>query len=248
MSRLALRTPMAILPLVDSETIMYPMLGTPVIPGTRRVFSCNDKLFSTDYGGDLHLIAPTLLSHRNLPDGIDGLLAADGRIFVYDYVTAVTGSLNCLDRIMIAANELAGIDGLHVMIPRLIKDVTDLDTYCNLLRCMFLTYTAVYLKSIDAPYIQQVHDQKLNRAWYIYWIPEYGTGTIYEIVEGAIIIKDDTGNDIVLRKGVSPLQYFIGKYWDELIGQEVKYVKKNGSYRLLEIPALDKLENNHGTV
>ena len=248
MSRLALRTPMAVLPLDDAETIMYPMLGIPVIPGTRRVFSYNDKLFSTDSGGDLYLIAPTLLSHQNLPDGIDGLLAADGRIFVYDYVTAVTGSLNCLDRIMIAANELAGINGLRVMIPRLIKDATGLDTYCNLLHDMLPSYTAVYLKSIDAPYIQNVHDQKQNGAWYIYWIPEYGTGTICEIVKGAIIIKDDTGNDVVLRKGVSPLQYFIDKYKDELIGQEAKYVKKNGSYRLLEIPALDKLENNHGTV
>jgi hypothetical protein len=248
MSRLALRTPMAILPLDDAETIMYPMLGTPVIPGARRVFSYNNKLFSTDSEGDLCLIAPTLPSHQNLPDGIDGLLAADGRIFVYDYVTAVTGSLNCLDRIMAAANELAGINGLRVMTPRLIKDATDLDTYCNLLRDMPQAYTAVYLKSIDAPYIQNVYDQKQNGAWYIYWIPEYGTGTICEIVEGAIIVKDDTGNDVVLRKGVSPLQYFIDKYKDELIGQEAKYVKKNGTYRLLEIPALDKLENNHGTV
>lgn len=248
MSRLALRTPMAILPLDDAETIMYPMLGVPVIPGTRRVFSYNDKLFSADSGGDLYLIAPTLLSHQNLPDGIDGLLAADGRIYVYDYVTAVTGSLNCLDRIMIAANELAGIDGLRVMIPRLIKDATGLDAYCNLLRRMFPAYTAVYLKSIDAPYIQQVHGQKLNRAWYIYGIPEYGMGTICEIVEGAIIIKDNTGNDFVLRKGVSPLQYFIDKYKDELIGHEAKYVKKNGTYRLLEVPALDKLEKNYGTV
>ena len=127
MSRLALRTPMAILPLGDSETIMYPMLGVPVIPDTRRVFSYNDKLFSTDSVGDLHLIAPTLLSHQNLPDGIDGLLTVDGQLHVYDYATAITGSLNYLERIMAAARDLACIDGVHVMVPELIKNAKKLD-------------------------------------------------------------------------------------------------------------------------
>ena len=241
MSRLALRTPMAILPLDDAETIMYPMLGVFVIDRGVRVISCNDKLFCVDRNGDLYA-----LYSKKLPDGIDGILSIDGQLHVYDYVTAITGSLNYLERIMAAARDLACIDGVHVMVPKLIKNAKELDLYC----CSITRICdAVYLKSIDAPYIQQVHDQKQNEAWYIYWIPEYGTGTICEIVEGAIIIKDDTGNDVVLRKGVSPLlQYFIDKYKDELIGQEAKYVKKNGSYRLLEIPALDKLENNHGTV
>jgi hypothetical protein len=248
MSRLALRTPMAILPLGDAETIMYPMLGLPVIPNSQRVFSYDDKLFSTASDGYLYLISPVVRGQQNLPDGIDGLLSIDGRLFVYDYATAITGSLNYLERIMVAAHDLAGIDGLRVMIPKLIKNATELYKYCQLFHDIHPTYTAVYLKSIDAPYIQQVHDQKLNRAWYIYYIPEYGTGTICEIIEGAIIIKDDTGNDVVLRKGVSQLQYFIDKYKDALIGQEAKYVKKNGSYRLLEIPALDKLERNYGTV
>ena len=246
MSRLALRTPMAILPLEDAETIMYPMLGVAVIYGGVRVFSYNDKLFAATANGDnTYMISPTVVIPQNLPDGIDGLLSIDGQLHVYDYVTAITGSLNYLERIMAAARVLAGIEGLHVMVPKLIKNATKLDLYCEKLQ---RSTNAVYLKSIDAPYIQNVHDQKQNEAWYIYWIPEYGTGTICEIVKGAIIIKDDTGNDVVLRKGVSPLQYFIDKYKDELIGQEAKYVKKNGSYRLLEIPALDKLENNHGTV
>lgn len=242
MSRLALRTPMAILPLDDAETIMYPMLGVYVIYKGVRVFTCNDKLFGVDRNGDPYV---NEMYSKKLPDGIDGMLSIDGSIFVYDYATAITGSLNYLERLMAAAHDLAGIEWLHVMVPKLIKSAMELDLYCEKLS---KSAEAVYLKSIDAPYIQQVHGQKLNRAWYIYWIPEYGTGTICEIVDGAIIIKDNTGNHVVLRKGVSPLQYFIDKYKDELIGQEAKYVKKNGSYRLLEIPALDKLEKNYGTV
>lgn len=246
MSRLALRTPMAILSLSDAETIMYPMLGFPVIAKTKRVFSYNDKLFSFDAEGDLQMVpCSTQMQLKQLPDGIDGRVSIDGELFVYDYATSITGHLNCLERLMVAANDLAGIDGLHVMIPKLIKSVTNLELYCEKVQ---KSTDAIYLKSIDAPYIQPIRNQKLNRAWYIYRIPEYGIGTICEIIEGVIIIKDGGGNDLVLRNGDIPLQYFINKYKDVLIGQEAKYVKKNGSYRLLEISALDKLERNYGTL
>ena len=74
MSRLALRTPMAILPLDDAETIMYPMLGVAVIYGGVRVFSYNDKLFALTEV--TYTISPTCTS--KLPDGIDGLLSMMG--------------------------------------------------------------------------------------------------------------------------------------------------------------------------